>query len=112
MRYFFVLMVSLFLWGTSATLYAQVSVNFNIGSQPIWGPTGYDYVEYYYLPDIDVYYYVPLRRFYYYHNRSWIYSLYLPASYGRFDLYNSHKVVINERDPWRNNERYKNEYSS
>ena len=44
---------------------AQVSVSINIGSQPTWGPVGYDYVEYYYLPDIETYYYVPRRQFVY-----------------------------------------------
>ena len=44
---------------------AQVSVNINIGSQPVWGPVGYDYVEYYYLPDIDMYYHVPTQQYVY-----------------------------------------------
>ena len=42
-----------------ASAQVRVNLNINIGSQPAWGPAGYDYVEYYYLPDIDVYYYVP-----------------------------------------------------
>ena len=42
-----------------AAAQVRFNVNFNIGSQPVWGPIGYDYVEYYYLPDIEVYYYVP-----------------------------------------------------
>ena len=46
---------------------AQVSVgvNVNIGSQPVWGPVGYDYAEYYYMPDIDVYYFVPRHQYVY-----------------------------------------------
>ena len=112
MRYFFVLIVSLFLWGTSATTYAQISVNFNIGVQPVWGPTGYDYVEYYYLPDIDCYYYVPMHRFYYLEGGRWIYRSSLPSRYGNYDLYNSYKVVVNERDPWRNDNTYRQKYAS
>jgi hypothetical protein len=112
MRYFFVLIVSLFLWGTSATTYAQISVNFNIGVQPVWGPTGYDYVEYYYLPDIDCYYYVPMHRFYYLEGGRWIYRSSLPSRYGNYDLYNSYKVVVNERDPWRNDNVYRQKYAS
>ena len=27
---------------------AQVHVDINIGTQPVWGPVGYDYAEYYY----------------------------------------------------------------
>ena len=39
-----------------ASAQVKVGVNINIGSQPEWGPRGYDYVEYYYLPDIEMYY--------------------------------------------------------
>ena len=35
---------------------AQIKMNVNIGSQPTWGPTGYDHVDYYYMPDVDMYY--------------------------------------------------------
>ena len=112
MRYFFVLIVFLFLWGTSATTYAQISVNFNIGVQPVWGPIGYDYVEYYYLPDIDCYYYVPMHRFYYFSGGRWIYRSSLPPQYRNYDLYNSYKVVVNERDPWRNDQVYRQKYAS
>jgi hypothetical protein len=112
MRYIFVLIVSLFLWGTSANTYAQVSVNLNIGTQPVWGPTGYDYAEYYYLPDIDCYYYVPQHRFYYLEGGRWIYRSSLPPRYANYDLYNSYKVVINERDPWRNDNVYRQKYAS
>ena len=40
---------------------AQISVRFNIGSPPAWGPAGYSDVRYYYLPDVQAYYDV-LRR--------------------------------------------------
>jgi hypothetical protein len=111
MRYLFALLVALFL---SSALDAQVhvNVNINLGSQPVWGPTGYDYVEYYYLPDIDAYYYVPQHRFYYFEGGRWIYRSSLPSRYGNFDLYNSYKVVVNEREPWRNNETYRQKYAS
>jgi hypothetical protein len=52
----------------------KVGVNINIGSQPVWGPVGYDYVDYYYLPDIDAYYYVPERQFIYLSNGRWAIS--------------------------------------
>ncbi len=112
MRYYFILIVSLFLWGTSAPSYAQISINFNIGVQPVWGPTGYDYVEYYYLPDIDCYYYVPQHRFYYFFGGRWIYRSSLPPQYSHYDLYNSYKVVVNEREPWRHNDNYRQKYAS
>lgn len=111
MRYFFVLIVALCLASTSN---AQVSVrlNFNLDSQPAWGPTGYDYAEFYYLPDIDVYYYVPQHRFYFNNGQRWIYSSRLPSRYRNYDLYNSYKIVVNEREPWRNHENYREKYSS
>jgi hypothetical protein len=114
MRYFFVLIAAILLWGVSSTSNAQVSVNlnFNLDTQPAWGPTGYDYVEYYYLPDIDVYYYVPQHRYYYYNNGYWIHSSTLPSRYNHYDFYNSYKVVVNERDPWRNDQNYREKYSS
>ena len=57
---------------------AQVSVGINIGSQPTWGPVGYDYVDYYYLPDIETYYYVPKHQFVYLSNGKWIFATSLP----------------------------------
>jgi hypothetical protein len=113
-RYFFVLIVTLFLWCASSASIAQVSVNvnFNLDSQPAWGPTGYDYVEYYYLPEIDIYYYVPQHRYYYYDSGRWQYSSHLPYRYSSYNLYNSYKVVVNEREPWRNDKIYREKYYS
>jgi hypothetical protein len=114
MRYLSVIIVALLFLSTSSTLDAQVraSVTFNVGSQPIWGPTGYDYVENYYLPDMDVYYNVPQHRYYYNNNGRWIGSANLPSRYRSHDIYNSYKVVVNEREPWRNHATYKEKYSS
>ena len=47
----------------NSNIQAQIGLNFNIGSQPAWGPTGYDKVEYYYMPDIDAYYNVQKKQF-------------------------------------------------
>ena len=41
---------------------AQINLHININQQPVWGPTGYDHVDYYYLPDINAYYNVPSRQ--------------------------------------------------
>ena len=79
---------------------AQVSINFNIGAQPVWGPVGYDYVEYYYMPDIGVYYYVPRHQFVYLSNGRWIFASYLPVQYRSYNLYSGYKVVINEPQPY------------
>lgn len=75
---------------------AQVNININIGSQPTWGPVGYDHVDYYYLPDIETYYYVPTRQFIYLSNGNWVFAYGLPPAYRTYDLYNGYKVVINE----------------
>lgn len=85
------------------TAHAQVSVSLgvNIGSQPEWGPAGYDYVNYYYMPDIDTYYDVPNRQYVYLNNNVWIRSRALPPRYSTYNVYNGYKVVINEREPWR-----------
>ena len=90
---------------------AQVRVNVNIGSQPDWGPSGYDYVNYYYMPDIDAYYSVPDREYIYYNNNRWIHARNLPSRYGNYDPYNSYKVVINDRNPWERNNVYRSRYA-
>lgn len=79
---------------------AQVHLNINIGVQPAWGPVGYDYAEYYYLPDIEAYYSVSDEQFVYFDDGRWITSAYLPQRCENYDLYSGYKVVINERNPW------------
>lgn len=79
---------------------AQVNVSVNIGSQPLWGPVGYDVVEYYYLPDVEAYYYVPSKQFVYLSGGNWIFATSLPARYRSYNLYRGYKVVINEPRPY------------
>jgi hypothetical protein len=79
---------------------AQVSVNVNIGVQPLWGPVGYDVVEYYYLPDVQAYYYVPNRQFIYLQGNHWVFTNSLPPRYRGYNLYNGYKVVINDPKPY------------
>jgi hypothetical protein len=92
--------------------FSQVHVNVNIGLQPVWGPVGYDHVEYYYLPDADAYYYVPEHRFYYNEGGAWVSGAYLPGRYHDLDLYHVHKVVINEPQPWLRHNEYHERYHS
>ncbi len=111
--YFALLIAGIFISLTSPTkAQVRLNINVNIGSQPIWGPVGYDEVQYYYLPDIDVYYYVPRHRFYYQSNGRWIYSSKLPYQYRNYDLYNGYKVVINENKPYLRDKDYREKYSS
>jgi hypothetical protein len=93
---------------------AQISVGIgiNISSQPTWGPTGYDNVQYYYLPDIDCYYYVPQHLFFFQSGGGWISSSNLPPQYGNYDLYGGYKVVINENRPYMHDQDYRAKYSS
>jgi len=79
---------------------AQVSVNINLGLQPAWGPSGYNHVEYYYLPDVEAYYYVPRRQFIYMDRGQWVYRSALPARYRTYNLYDGYKVVINSPRPY------------
>src|SRR5689334_10826346 len=78
---------------------AQVNIQLhaNIGTQPVWGPVGYDEVEYYYFPDIETYYNVPQRKFYYQVGSRWVGRTSLPSRYRDYDLYTSYKVVVNDR---------------
>jgi hypothetical protein len=88
---------------------AQVKINVNIGSQPVWGPEGYDYAEYYYLPDVDAYYYVPQRQFVYLNGNKWVFARSLPPSYN-YDLYRGYKVVVNEPKPYLRPAIYREKY--
>lgn len=85
---------------------AQINVNVNLGSQPLWGPVGYDRAEYYYLPDIESYYYVPKKQFVYLNNNNWVFTPNPPARYANYNLYNGYKVVLNTPKPYLN---YKND---
>ncbi len=111
MRYFLVLIATVLL---VSTLQAQIGIrlSFNVDRQPVWGPTGYDHVEFYYLPDIEAYYNVPQQKFYYNEGGRWISRSRLPARYHDYDLYNSYKVVVNERAPYRNHNMYRDQYNS
>jgi len=88
----------------------KVNVNVNLGSQPAWGPAGYDHADYYYLPDIDCYYDINKNQFIYYSGNRWVYAGQLPTRYRSYDLYNSYKVVINEPKPYLHADVYRNKY--
>lgn len=90
---------------------AQISLNVNIGAQPLWGPVGYDHVDYYYLPDVDSYYSVPKRQFVYLNGNNWVFSNSLPARYSNYNLYNGYKVVVNGDRPYLNYKTHKVKYA-
>ncbi len=92
------------------TAFTQVTFKVNIGTQPIWGPVGYDHVDYYYMPEIETYYYVPRHKYIYIENGNWITRSSLPPRYRNYDLYNSRKVVINEPRPYLRHQDYRARY--
>jgi hypothetical protein len=96
---------------SSISTKAQVNVNINIGSQPQWGPTGYDHVDYYYLPDVDAYYYVPTNQYIYQNNGNWIWRNSLPSQYANYNLYNGYKVVVNRNRPYLSHQNDVKQYS-
>lgn len=92
---------------------AQVAVNVNIGSPPVWGPAGYNNVEFYYLPDIECYFDIRFSRFIYFNNGRWIHSKYLPKPYRNYDLYHGYKVVLTDyhgRKPYMYFKNHKTKY--
>ncbi|ESU26684.1 hypothetical protein FLJC2902T_26590 [Flavobacterium limnosediminis JC2902] len=78
---------------------AQVSVNVNINTPPVWGPVGYAETRYYYIPDIEVYYDVPSAMFIYFDGGGWIRAAYLPYRYRHYDLYGAYKVCLHDYGP-------------
>jgi len=90
----------------------NININVNLDNQPAWGPTGYDYAEYYYFPDLNVYFDINNSLFYYLSGSKWISDRYLPSKYSKKDLYSLYKVVVNDHQPWLNNKSHKKEYSN
>ena len=82
---------------------AQISVGVNI-NVPVWAPSydNVDQVQYYYLPDIEVYYDVWNHEFVYLDDGNWIFSPTLPPMYANYDLNNAFVVVLdaNVHQPW------------
>ena len=111
MRYLLVLIAAAF-FSSAADAQLRINLNFNVDRQPVWGPTGYDHVEYYYLPDLDVYYNVPQHKYFYNQGGRWISRSSLPSRYRGYDMYNSYKVVMNEPTPYRNNRKHREQYAS
>jgi hypothetical protein len=89
----------------------RVSFKINIATQPVWGPVGYDHVEYYYMPDIDAYYYVPTSQYIYLQRGRWIFAASLPSRF-HYDINTGYKVVVNDRTPYRHPEIYRTKYAS
>jgi hypothetical protein len=88
-----IIAIVLFLAGNTQ---AQISVNVNIGTPPMWGPTGYSGVKYYYLPDVEAYYDINASMFIYLNGSTWVHRRSLPSRYSNYDLYKGYKVVLTD----------------
>ncbi len=89
---------------------SQVTVRVNTASQTLWGPVGYSYVDYYYLPEADVFYNVPTGKFMYLDGTRWVSANSLPPKYN-VDLFNTYKVVVNKPKPYLNHGYYVSNYA-
>ena len=111
-----ILLLSGFILGSilfqEASAQLRISIRANIGSQPVWGPSGYDRAEYYYLPEIDVFYNVSRRQYVYEQRGRWVFSASLPRQYRNYDLYSGYKVVVNNNRPYRNAGMYRTKYAT
>ena len=102
-----------FVIGIANPVEAQnVNINVNVDKQPAWGPTGYDYAEFYYFPDINIYFDVNSSVFHYLSGSKWVSNQYLPSKYSKYDLYTMYKVVVSDKQPWLQNKNHKKSYSA
>lgn len=89
----------------------KISLNLNIGTQPDWGPVGYDHAEYYYMPDIGIYYDVPHQQYVYPNGGTWVRAAVLPPRYHNYNMYSGYKVVLNEQTPYMRDNVYRARYA-
>lgn len=91
---------------------AQVDVNINLGTPPVWGPA-VTTEEYYFLPDINSYYDIRQSQFIYLNNGTWIRTKVLPRRYRSYNLNTGYIVVLNDyvgRNPYSNYKSHKVKY--
>ena len=74
---------------------AQVAVNVNIGTPPVWVAKAAPTARYYYLPDIATYYDVSANQYVYVSNKRWIRSRALPPAYRTYNFRGPKVVVAN-----------------
>lgn len=106
----FVFTILLCSYFVNNSLHAQITVRTNTASQTIWGPVGFNYVNYYYLPEADVFYSVSDNKFFYPEGDKWVSANALPSQYN-VDLFNTYKVVVNKPKPYLNHGYYVSNYA-
>ncbi|WP_432670746.1 hypothetical protein [Flavobacterium sp. SM2513] len=75
---------------------AQVTVNVNLGTPPVWAPAKPVVTQYYYLPEIDTYYDVPAQRFIYIKKGKWVRAEKLPVRYSGYNLRNGKVIYLTD----------------
>jgi hypothetical protein len=106
-----IILSAAFIFATSF-LQAQVSVNVNLGTPPVWGPV-VTTEEYYFLPDINSYYDIRQSQFIYLNNGVWIRNKALPRRYRSYNLNTGYVMVLNDykgRNPYSNYKSHKVKY--
>ena len=104
------LLLGSIVYTTTASAQVSVRINANLCNQPMWGPVGYDYAQFYYLPDIDMYYDVQARQFVYLNRGQWVYTASLPYNYRSYNLYSGYKVVLNQPRAFAYNNVHRNQF--
>ncbi|MGC4039492.1 MAG: hypothetical protein QM710_01490 [Flavobacterium sp.] len=83
---------ALFLLAT--TSFAQITKVDRKYGPPAWAPSAPVTVQYYYIPDIEVYYDVPAKQYIYLNNGNWVRATALPAQYNGYDLTRSKPIYL------------------
>lgn len=94
MKHFKLIILGLILTASHASQ-AQIDVNINLGTPPVWGPV-VTTEEYYFLPDINSYYDIRQSQFIYLNNGTWIRTKSLPRRYRNYNLNTGYVVVLND----------------
>ncbi|WP_133063415.1 hypothetical protein [Flavobacterium aurantiibacter] len=75
------------------TVFSQVQVQINVGT-PAWIPPTPVAVQYYYLPEINVYYDAPAAQYLYVSRGNWVRTKVLPARYKNYNFARGKVVCV------------------
>lgn len=100
--------------GTASAQFKLDAKQANRTEQPSWGPVGYHYASFYYLPELDIYYDVLQKQFVIPNGSKWVYTSTLPVKYHGVNLYNTYKVVFQDdnNQPFVANKKHQKIYKS
>ncbi|AWG22229.1 hypothetical protein FFWV33_12230 [Flavobacterium faecale] len=93
----------------SSVAEAQVSLNVNIGSRPVWAPVQRNVaVDFYYVPDVHAYYDTRASMYVYQNGNNWVRSRDLPTQYRNVNINNCQTVALSGYRGYRPYEHYSN----